>query len=782
MFHLRPRRPLFASLFIILCFCLPPANLHAQCVGPVINTFPYNEGFESAAAWTTGGANNDWAWGAPTHATISAAGGGTNCWCVGGLTGSFYNFAEHSYIQSPCFDFTNLNYPWISLKIFWEEEYHYDGLQLESSIDGGTTWQTVGATTDPIDCKNANWYNYSGVTFLTGGTNSDGWSGRIGPTSGSCQGTGGSGGWVVATHCLTGLAKQPSVMFRFEFGSGTTCNSYDGIAIDDIHIQDNTGSGANFSFACAGPNTVNFTNTTGPCIGTSSWNFGDPASGVKNTSVLNNPSHTFSNSGTFTVTLTSAAPCSPAGIVSMPVTILGASITPTAITCNGSNNGSLTTTPSGGAGPYTYSWSPGGQTTASVNNLPPGTYSVTVSSSGTCSATTSATLAQPALLAATTSIIPASCGNNSGSIRVSPTGGTGAYTYSWSPSGGTTATASGLAPNTYTCTITDSKGCTASVSGTIVNVSTVPVASVHSTGPVIFCNGGSVMLYAGGAGTYSWSTGATSDTITVNSSGTYTVTVTNGCGSKAADTVVTVQTLPVAVITGKPVFCTGDSTILTASGGSSYSWNTGATTASIEVKSVGTYTVTAQNTCGTSQAQLVVKQSSVIANFLVDSLSGHAPLTIHTTNTSIGANSYSWVFGDGNTSTATNPTDVYTAGGSYTITLTANDTNGCSSSRTLIITVVNETSSVTVPNVFTPNGDGSNDTFLINAQNISQFDVKIYDRWGVMLSELAAPNQTWDGRTKTGTVVVNGTYYYVLDAKGVDGKQYKLNGFFMLLR
>ncbi|HXC03658.1 MAG TPA: hypothetical protein VNZ86_02850, partial [Bacteroidia bacterium] len=212
-------------------------NAGAQCVGPVINTFPYSEGFESSAAWTTGGTNNDWAWGSPTHPTISSAGGGSKCWCAGGLTGSFYNYSELSWIQSPCFDFTNLTYPWISLKIFWEDEYKYDGLVLQSSTDGGTTWVNVGAFGDPVDCLNANWYNYGNITWITSATPKNGWCGRIGPTVGSCQGTNGSGGWVTAKHCLTGLANKPNVMFRFLFGAGTTCNSYDGIAVDDILIE-----------------------------------------------------------------------------------------------------------------------------------------------------------------------------------------------------------------------------------------------------------------------------------------------------------------------------------------------------------------------------------------------------------------------------------------------------------------------------------------------------------------------------------------------------------------
>lgn len=86
----------------------------SQCV----TTFPYSENFEAAPAWTVAGVNSDWAWGTPAHPILNSAGGGTKSWCVGGLTGSFYNFSQQSTLTSPCFNFSTLSYPWISLKIF----------------------------------------------------------------------------------------------------------------------------------------------------------------------------------------------------------------------------------------------------------------------------------------------------------------------------------------------------------------------------------------------------------------------------------------------------------------------------------------------------------------------------------------------------------------------------------------------------------------------------------------------------------------------------------------
>ena len=81
-----------------------------QC--PVtIASFPYNQGFEAGPSWAAGGASSDWAWGAPSKPAINGAGGGNNAWVVGGLTGSFYNYGEQSWLEGPCFDFSALPYP-----------------------------------------------------------------------------------------------------------------------------------------------------------------------------------------------------------------------------------------------------------------------------------------------------------------------------------------------------------------------------------------------------------------------------------------------------------------------------------------------------------------------------------------------------------------------------------------------------------------------------------------------------------------------------------------------
>jgi hypothetical protein len=200
--------------------------LFAQCPNPV-GTFPYNQDFESGAGgWAAGGTSGTWVLGTPAKTTIIGAASGTNAWITESLTGAYTDQAE-SFIQSPCFNFSSLGLPEIELKVWWQTEFSYDGVVLQSSIDGGATWQNVGAVGDPN-----NWYTDNSVSGLGWANSSDAWSGRNNTTN-----TTGSGGYVTAKHTLTGLAGQPDVLLRFAFGTDGSVTD-DGVAIDDIMIRD----------------------------------------------------------------------------------------------------------------------------------------------------------------------------------------------------------------------------------------------------------------------------------------------------------------------------------------------------------------------------------------------------------------------------------------------------------------------------------------------------------------------------------------------------------------
>src|SRR5690606_1309806 len=227
--------------------------------------------------------------------------------------------------------------------------------------DGGLTYSNVGAFGETLDCNTTYWFNSNNITNLGAGISpKHGWSGRQGSTQGSCLGGNGSQAWVTAKHCLGWLAHAPSVRFRFYFGAGSECNNYDGVAIDDILIDEAEPVVAAFSGDCTGT-TVDFANASTPCPDTFAWNFGDPGS-PQNTSVQENPSHTFSAPGTYTVTLTASDACGATATTTQQISILGVSIDAVQPTC-GQDNGSLTAAVTGAAGQVSYYWSPGGATT-----------------------------------------------------------------------------------------------------------------------------------------------------------------------------------------------------------------------------------------------------------------------------------------------------------------------------------------------------------------------------------------------------------------------------------
>ncbi len=529
----------------IYIFCIAQ-KANAQCGTPV-SIFPYTEGFEvTNGGWVTGGTFSDWAWGSPSKPVITGAATGTKCWIVGGLLGSSYNNSERSWLQSPCFDFTSLMYPHISFNVFWEMEQKFDGGGFQYSTDLGVTWINVGAVSEPANCLNANWFNYSPITNLNNGlaTVRDGWSGNIQPTSGNCLGGGGSGQWVNAQHSLINLAGVPNVIFRFIFGAGTTCNNYDGFAVDDIEISEAPPNNASFTYSCTNSTTVNFTNTSALCPATN-WDFGDIASGANNTSNLSNPTHTFSAPGSYTITLNATGPANAPSTTTRTLNILGLTFPVISHNnCFGDNNGSATVAVIPVlAAPFFFSWNTiPPQNTATATGLAGGTYTVTVNALNSCTSTATVVITEPAALSHTLNIVQPGCAVATGTATITESGGTAPYSYSWLPSGGTGSTATGLTPGNYTVTVTDSKSCTENISISIITATPPGITITNKKDATCFglSDGIATALATGGNApyTFSWNTLPVQRNATATNlaAGNYTVTVTdnNGCSASTS--------------------------------------------------------------------------------------------------------------------------------------------------------------------------------------------------------------------------------------------------------
>jgi len=165
---------------------------------------------------------------------------------------------------------------------------------------------------------------------------------------------------------------------------------------------------------------------------------------------------------------------------------------------------------------------------------------------------------------------------------------------------------------------------------------------------------------------------------------------------------------------------------------------------------------------------------------------GGVPLTVIFTNqASVGtttATTYVWNFGDNSPNYfGLNPTHTYTAANTYSATLTAY--NGtCASSPMGVLIIAEIPTTIIIPNIFTPNGDSINDQFFIVNTGMTSLNCQIFNRWGQLLYVITAPNQSWDGNAPNGDKAPEGTYMYILQAQGNDGKTYKQNGTLTLAR
>ena len=411
------------------------------------------------------------------------------------------------------------------------------------------------------------------------------------------------------------------------------------------------------------------------------------------------------------------------------IPLLTVQINATTINCPGENV-VLTTSISGGLGPFSYLWNTGAQT-PTINFTPSVSASYSVEVSGTCSNQPSSAnilVTVPVFQPLTISVnndITEICPYIPVLLDITPTGGSGIYTFEW------------LENTTL-----------------ISSLDTVTVSPSLST--------------------------------------SFVATVSDNCGSVASETVIYTITSPPLIVTTSPAIeiCPGDSAFITASasGGNGsyyYLWShNNSTLDSLWVlPSVTTnYVVNVSDECQTFSVTAI---ASVIviepnANFEISSNTLMIGLPIAFQNTSTNASFYSWNFGEGTTSSMVNPIITYFIDSTYYVTLIATDNKGCKDSITKPITIKEELY-IYIPNSFTPDDDEHNCYFYGSFIGLKSLEISIYNRWGELIFEAADLNFEWDGKYGN-TNVQSGAYSWRINYLTIKGQSETISGHVNVIR
>jgi gliding motility-associated-like protein len=234
------------------------------------------------------------------------------------------------------------------------------------------------------------------------------------------------------------------------------------------------------------------------------------------------------------------------------------------------------------------------------------------------------------------------------------------------------------------------------------------------------------------------------------------------------------------------VVCGDDSLVLTAGGGTSYLWSTGDTTPSIRVytaNSMQVWVVAFLGRCRSLPDTIFINRIPVQAAFSFSPDTGYAPQEIQflTTSPPESFTRVVWDFGDGKGSTETNPRHIYRQAGSYRVRqVVSNFKTGCSDTLDYEFVYI-DSIQMLLPNAFSPNGDGVNDTYRGVLRNFREFEFLIFDRWGSLIYTARKEDFAWDGSDR-GSPVPPGVYPYVLKAIGKNGKSYHHSGQIILIR
>lgn len=470
--------------------------------------------------------------------------------------------------------------------------------------------------------------------------------------------------------------------------------------------------------------------------------------------------------------------------------------------CDG-NDGTITVVATG-TDPLEYSIDDGQtwQLDPAFTGLAGGSYNIVVRDPNGLTDTSSVTLVGPVLpLINGVDTTPPTCGEENGSIIIDASGNDPVqYSIDNGASFQVSSTFVDLAAGSYTVVVL-SDGCPAiqlvtldALDAPVIDQLVVdsPLCAGDSNGSItVEASGGAGLEFSIDGGAIYQSTGIFTGLI----AGDYTVVVRDQAGC----TVTRIATLtePAAVVlVGVEVegeSCAGScdgSLLVDAQGVDLYSINGGQTQSTGLFLGLcpGTYDLVVSSTAGCSVGQqLVIDEGTLVqAAFTADPMIITEPGTsVEFTNSSVGASTYAWDFAALGSSSDENPSFMFPVDeGTLQVCLVATSDNGCSDTTCVVLNFEELPSDVSVPTVYSPNGDGVNDTFGIigDPGKVSAFSLLVYNRWGQLLFDGKNKAQVWDGRQGSGEVCPEGTYYWVLDYTTEAGLQIERTGHVTLLR
>jgi PKD repeat protein len=513
--------------------------------------------------------------------------------------------------------------------------------------------------------------------------------------------------------------------------------------------------------------------------------------------------------GTYSITVSDALGCDTtlsATLIDPPVLATTAVIS-TDVTCNGGNNGAVQLTVTGGTPAYTVNWNSGGMGLTQAN-LSAGSYTATITDANGCAITATATIDQPQPLTLTAQVPDTVCVNAPVTLTAQAQGGSGNYVYTWVGLGsGPMLTAAFNLSQLVTVTVTDQLGCTSPAVQHPVTVLNLNTATFLAYGDTTVCPGGVATVGAvfgnyPGTSSLLWTptgqvgTGPFTHPITGDQD--LTVTVTDQCGNTRTDVVQLRLDVPPAIQL-PPIIAEGCAPLsvqlpnLGLASGISYLWTLGngqtsTAVAPTVIYQAGSYQVGLTVTTAVGCSSTAPSTGAVIAHLPPTAAFTASAWTadidnavIQFTDQSTGTiSSHEWLFGDGGTSDAQNPSHQFLEVGTFEVELYVEDAYGCSDMASGTITI-NPVYDVTVPNAFTPNanggggggwipGDLSNDVFYPFARFVDEFRMRIFNRWGELIFESTDIRQGWDGYYR-GQLSPQDVYVVQTWVQFVDGKE-----------